>query len=126
MCSSSMKKIILSYLSTLRFLLIAVILVIFGSLYPFKTLTSWADLLHTLHTGMTLSIQEPAANTIFQRLITFLPLGLLIQVYISNYKWRHPEFLAIIFVSLIALSIELGQAVLSQRHAYLSDFVIAL
>jgi VanZ family protein len=120
-----MKKIILKYVSSLPFLLVVIFSIILASLYPFKAFTSWSDVLGTLQDGMTLSIPAPAVNSIFQRLITFLPLGLLIQIYISNYKWRRPELIAIAAVSLIALSIELGQAALSQRHALLSDFIIA-
>jgi len=101
------------------------VLVIAVSVLPMQA-PSVDAFLEALQTAGTLQIQEPWVITLWQRMAAFLPLGLLGYWHLQSSGSRRPAWAALSDVLLVALGIELAQAAISARHAYVSDLLIAL
>jgi hypothetical protein len=74
---------------------------------------------------MTLTFGEPVVATLAERVGAFLPLALFLRWELERRQARRPALRAFAAVVGLALGIELAQAIVSARHALLTDFLIA-
>lgn len=105
-------------------LVIALLLVTAGSLFPLHFPNSWAEIETALRAPIVLSPLD--LRSVAERLFAFAPLGFLIHQKLIQKGWRNASAKAAILVVLIALMIELLQAVISIRHSLLLDFILAV
>lgn len=104
-------------------LVIVLLLATAGSLLPLYFPNSWAELETALQAPIVLSPLD--LKSVAERLFAFTPLGFLIQQKLIQKGWRNASAKAAILVTLIALMIELLQALISIRHSLLLDFILA-
>lgn len=106
-------------------LTLAIVLVAFGSLAPLTLVESWIEFRRALLASLNLQIEPPIVGTLAERFLVFLPLGFLISLQ----RRRLPRFRRLRtsagFTIGIALVIEVLQIVIAQRHARLTDFLLA-
>jgi len=106
------------------------LLILISSLLPFQLAGSWAEIKTALlQQGkggeMTLLDLVPYFDTVTERLLIFVPFGFLIH---QKLIWRQPQHanaMSICLVVLVALGVEISQAVISARHSRVLDFVLA-
>lgn len=113
---------------TTLLLMMVLLLVTAGSLFPLHLFHTWVEIETALRAGVTLSELELKLDfrTVAERLFAFIPLGFLIHRKLVQYQWRNATATATALVLLIALIIELSQAVISIRHPLLSDLILAV
>jgi VanZ family protein len=105
-------------------LLLEILAVAFGSLMPLTLVRSWATVRDALQAGLSLEIHPPIWATLSERLLTFLPMGLLAFLQMDRLG-RRPVLLSVALTALVALAIEVAQATIIGRHPRLSDFLLA-
>jgi hypothetical protein len=105
-------------------LLLHTLVVISGSLIPLKLAQSWTEVQNALQASMTLHIHEPIYITLTERLLAFLPMGMLACLVMSQMKRSRVLTAATGLTLLVALTIEIAQAFVG-RHARLTDFLLA-
>lgn len=112
------------------FMLIAIVLLLaVGSLFPLQLAGSWAAIKSDLQAGWILSSLfdiEFDVATVIQRLLGFTPLGFLVHQKLVQHQCQYAKALSIGLVTLIALVLELAQAVVSSRHSLVVDFVLTI
>jgi len=96
-----------------------------ASLIPIRLADSWAEVDRELRLGLTLTIADPTFTTLAERLLAFLPLGFLSRAWFVKRGRGRSALRSGIAVALFALGIEGAQLLVSQRHAFVSDFVFA-
>jgi hypothetical protein len=105
-------------------LLLEILAVAFGSLMPLTLVDSWATVWDALQAGLSLEIHPPIWATLSERLLTFLPMGLLAYLQMDRLG-RRPSLASAALIALVALAIEIVQATIVERHPRLSDFLLA-
>ena len=100
-------------------------LIAVGSLVPGTLVGSWSEASANLRSGAALMVQDPVILTVLERCAAFLPLGWLMFAKFVSRRRHRPILLSCLVVILFAMAIELTQTVLQDRHARLSDFVLA-
>jgi hypothetical protein len=106
-------------------LLLYILVVGFGSLMPLTPAESWAHVWEALQAGLSLQVHQPVWATIAERVLTFLPMGLLAGMQMQRLGRRRPVISAAGLIILVALAIEIAQATVVGRHPRLSDFTLA-
>lgn len=107
-------------------LLLLLLWVVVGSIVPFVPVASVAAAFGRLHDGMTmLAIEPPAAFTIVERVVGFVPLGLLLSWRLEQRTRLGRGIATVAMIVVIAAAVEAIQAPLTTRHPRLSDFLIA-
>jgi len=86
---------------------------------------TWPEMVAELRAGATLALHKPVLITLLERLLTFLPLGVLVHRELARSWIRRPRLVAWWAIVLFALAIELAQAPVAGRHARLSDLIVA-
>ncbi|QBQ54427.1 VanZ family protein [Nitrosococcus wardiae] len=118
----------IEWLTTLALIAI-ILLVMVGSLLPLQFAGSWTAIKADLQAGwilLTLFDLELDFTTVIQRLLGFIPLGFLVHQKLIYHRYQHAKAVSIGLVTLIALVIELAQAVVSSRHSRIVDFMLAI
>ncbi|HEY2981391.1 MAG TPA: VanZ family protein, partial [Anaerolineales bacterium] len=106
-------------------LLLHILAVAFGSLMPLALAESWTDVWNALQAALTLHVEEPIFATLSERLLTFLPMGVLAGLQMEQARRHRPLLAAASLTILVALAIEIFQATVVGRHPRLSDFILA-
>jgi concanavalin A-like lectin/glucanase superfamily protein/VanZ like protein len=112
-------------------LLIVIFLLIFiSSLLPFQLAGSWAEIKTALlQEGkggeMTLLDLIPDFDTVTERLLVFVPFGFFIHQKLMRHQPQHAKVISVCLVVLVALGVEISQAIISARHSRVLDFVLA-
>ncbi len=105
-------------------MLLAILFVAVGSLMPLTPSASWTDFRAALLAGMTFRLEPPILATVAERLLVFLPLGLLVSMNFGCLGRRRVPAATLLAV-LVAAAIEIAQAAVVARHPRLSDFLLA-
>ena len=79
-----------------------------------------------LGAGATFALHPPAVITLLERLVTFLPFGVLTHREFARRQFRQASLWAGGFVLAFALAIEALQIPVEGRHARLSDLMVAV
>lgn len=95
-----------------------------GSVAPARIVDSWFAVMADLEAATTLAVQQPAAVSVFERFVTFLPLGWL-SGRAAGARFSRPGAISCGAVVLFALLLELMQVLVESRHARLTDFLLA-
>ena len=103
-----------------------VALILLTSVFPFALRNSWSEIILALRGSASLAIHEPVLVTILERLITFLPLGFLAHRGLARRGVSHPKLLASCSIAIFAFAIEAAQMLVAERHARLSDLLLAM
>ena len=111
-------------------LIVILLLILLSSLLPFQLADSWVEFKATLlQEGkggkITLLDLIPDFDTVTERLLIFVPFGFLIHQKLMLRLPQHAHVLSVGFVVLVALGIEIAQAVISARHSRPLDFILA-
>lgn len=111
-------------------LIIIVILILICSLLPLQLTDSWTEIKTALlQEGkggkMTLLDLIPDIDTVTERLLIFAPFGFLIHQKLKRHHPQHAQTISVGLVVLVALAVEIAQAILSMRHSRTLDFALA-
>lgn len=74
---------------------------------------------------MTLLDLTPDIDTVIERLLVFAPFGFLIHLKLTRHFPQHAQIVSVGLVVLVALAVEIAQAILSMRHSRALDFALA-
>jgi len=97
-----------------------------GSLVPFSMEATWGIVLEELWAALSFSLCRPFMLTIIERLITFVPIGLLVYWVVANRDYRKPIITSMVIISVYAFILELGQSIVMSRHARFTDMLIGI
>lgn len=111
-------------------LIIIFALIFISSLFPLQLNDSWAEITAALlQEGkggkMTLLDLIPDIDTVTERLLVFAPFGFLIHQKLTRHFPQHAQVISVGLVVLVALAVEIAQAILSMRHSRVLDFALA-
>jgi hypothetical protein len=99
-------------------------LVVLINLIPLESFHGWYGASAELKNVLVLTLGKSPLTTLLQRLAVFSPLGLFTYWIAMRQHWRQPRLLSCTAIVLLALFIELLQALISHRHASLLDFLM--
>ena len=106
-------------------LFIWVLLIVFASLYPFRSVDSWHTIWANISVDLSLGLGRDPVASFAQRLILFFPLGLLLHRYLVRRRSGRPSLRAWCLVVSLCLLVEILQPLVSVRHARLGDLLVA-
>jgi hypothetical protein len=104
------------------------LLILISSLLPLEFAGYWSGIKAVLQEGkrgMALSDLKPDFATVAERLLVFAPFGFLIHQKLIQFRQPYAEAISVSLVVLVALGIEVLQAVFSARHSRMLDFLLA-
>jgi hypothetical protein len=107
-------------------LLLLALAILLTSLAPGTVTGSWAEVVAELKRAASFHVEEPVVVTILERLATFLPLGTLAYRALYDRHVGPARLVACVGVLLFASAVELAQLAIQERHARLSDLILAL
>lgn len=107
-------------------LVLAIIVVFAVNLMPLQIVVSFDAGVSELIEGLGLRVEDSISVSLVQRLIVYVPFGLLAYAAIALRGGPAPFLLTILIVAVVGLSIELLQGFLSKRHSLSIDFLFVL
>lgn len=105
---------------------LTIIAVFAVNLLPVQVATSFEQGVAELAAGLGLEFDDSLTVSLVQRLIVYVPLGLLAYAAITLRGGRAAFFGTILVVAAVGLTIELLQSFLSKRQAFSIDFLLVL
>ncbi|MGI9508836.1 MAG: hypothetical protein ACR2QJ_05755, partial [Geminicoccaceae bacterium] len=103
-----------------------IVTVFLVNLIPLEIAGSIDEGLSELAAGLGFRLDDSISISLVQRLIVYVPLGLLTYALIALRKLRAPFLGTILLVALVGLSVEMLQGFFSKRHAFSFDFLLVL